>query len=213
MQTPASPLHTLRGRYRIPALAFLLLFGSVSLASLWQGYTATPVNLMYIHDDAHVLNQDRVVRAADGVGYNIDLYTFDGNAGDLTALLRARVSTQQVGTVVIAIDTRHKRLAIRDNGSIPDHPVSFNRSQYQAAQRAFQATVATHDFTAATVAVLQELSKAASANRIQTSLPWLGAMLLVLGLVGTLLVLLVIPKGAVRSAGACESDLRSTPLG
>lgn len=215
MQIPVSIVGQLRGRYRFPALVLLVLFGSASLTFLWHASTATPVNLLYIYDTAHVLNQDRVVQAAGGVGYNVDLYTtktLSGNANALTAFCRAHVSTSQVGTVVIVIDTRRERVSIQDNGRIPQNPVSFKPGQYQAAQRAFQMALAKEDFTAATVALLQELSKAASTNRIQTSLPWWGAMLFDLVLVVTLLVLLFLPDRERRSGATCESNHRLTLL-
>jgi len=215
MRIPVSIVSQLRGRYRFPALVLLVLFGSASLAFLWHASTATPVNVLYIYDTAHVLNQDRVTQAAGGVGYNVDLYTtntLSGNANALAAFCRAHVSTSQVGTVMIVIDTRRERLAIQDNGRVPENTVSFKLSQYRAAQRAFQKALAKEDFTAATVALLQELSKAASTNRTQTSLPWWGAMLLDLVLVGTLLLLLFLPDRGRRGGATCESNHRLTLL-
>jgi hypothetical protein len=215
MQTPVSIVSQIRGRYRYHALVLLVLFGSASLAFLWQASTASPVNLLYLYDTAHVLNQDRVIQAAGGVGYNVELYTtstLSGNADALAAFCRAHVTTSQVGTVVIVIDTQRARLAIQDNGHVPENPVSFKPGQYQAAQRAFQKALSKEGFTAATVALLQELSKATSANRLLTSLAWWGAMLLDLVLVGTLLVLLLLPDRGRRSGATCESNHRLTLL-
>jgi hypothetical protein len=212
MQTAISILNQLRGRYRILSLAFLLLFGCASLVFLWHGYTAAPVNLLFIHDDAHVLNQQRVIQAAGGVGYNIDLFTLDGNAGDLAAFPRTHVSTPLVGTVVIVIETRHKRLVLQGNGSVPNNPVSFTTPQYQAAQKAFQATIGKSTFTAATVAVLQELSKAAASNRFLPSLPWLVGLLIDFVLTGLLIGVLLFPGQGDRETAAPLRDLHTTPL-
>src|SRR5438105_3741290 len=107
MQPPVSIVSRIRGRYRLPALVFLVLFGSASLAFLWHASTASPVNLLYLYDTAHVLNQDRVILAAGGVGYNVELYTtstLSGNADALAAFCRAHATPSQFGTVVIVID-------------------------------------------------------------------------------------------------------------
>jgi len=216
MQPPVAIVSQLRGRYRPLALVFLALLGSASLALLWHASTAAPVNWMYIQDAARVLNQDRVTQAGGGLGYSIDLYTtntFSGNAGALAAFCRAHISTSRVGTVVIVIDTRQGRVAIQDNGKTAENPVSLNPRQYREAQRAFQKTLAGGDFTAATVALLQELSHSSSADRRLASLPWWGAMLLDLVLVCALLVFLFLPERCGWSGATCERDLRSTPLG
>ena len=205
MQPVSTRLRTLRERHRHSAIAVLLLLGSLSLAFLWQGYSATPVNLLYLHDDAHVLDQNRVVAAALGVGYNIDLYTFDGHAGSTPPLLVGRASVYQVGTVVMLIDTRHRSLDIRDNGRVSNNPVSFTRGQYQSAQRAFQAALPAHGFTVATVAALRQLARDAASNRLLPSLPWLVGMLLDFCLCGSLLVYLLLPQTAGRGSAPCES--------
>jgi hypothetical protein len=211
-KTTLLTLSLLRGRYRILTLAFLMVFGCASMAFLWHGYTATPVNLLFIQDEAHVLNQERVIQAANGVGYNIDLFTLDGNAGDLVAFSRAHVSTPLVGTVVIVIDTRHKQLVLQGNGSMPNNPVSFTAPQYHAAQKAFQATISKGDFIAATVAVLRELSKAAASNRFLPSLRWLVGFLLDFVVTVLLIGALFFPRRGGRETAVPLSDLRTMPL-
>lgn len=212
MQKAIAILNQLRGRYRLLSLAFLVLWGCTSLGVLWQGYTATPVNLLFIQDDAHVLNQERVIQAAGGVGYNIDLITLDGNAGDLAAYSRGHVSTPQVGTVMIVIDTQHKQLVLQGNGSVPNNPVSFTAPQYATAHKAFQASIGTGDFTAATVAVLRVLAKAAASNRFLPSLPWLVGFLLDFVVTGLLIGVLLFPGLVVREPAAPRPELNTTPL-
>ncbi len=181
MHIPARSLRSLG------ATAILLAAVSVLLLAL-QGYaelTDPHVNLMNIHDDAHVLNQDRVIQAADGVGYNIDLYTtgtFTGDAAALAAFAHGRFTTHQRGMLVLVVDTLHRRLAIQDNGMVPTTPVSFSGSQYRAAQDAFRAAMAAHDFTTATAAALQALAHANSANRTQAYLSLMRTILIFIGL-------------------------------
>jgi hypothetical protein len=215
MQTPVSIVRQIRGRYRWHALVLLVLLGSISLALLWHAQADSPVHFLSLYDNAHVLNQDRVIQAVDGVGYNIELYTtstLSGNADALAAFCRAHITTSRVGTVVIVIDTRRARLAIQDNGHVPENPVSFTPGQYQAAQRAFQKALARGGFTAATVALLQELSQAAAANKLPTLLAWRGAMLLDFVLFATLLVFLLLPGREKPSTATCESNHRLTLL-
>jgi hypothetical protein len=215
MQRLVSIGRQLRGRYRPFACVAIVLLGSLALTMLWHDATATPAHWIYIQDDAAVLNQDRVIQAAGGVGYNIDLYTSNTLPGDATALAafcRAHVPASQQGTVVIAIDTRNAALAIQDNGPTPENPVSFKPGQYQAAQRAFQQGLTGGNFTAATVALLQELSRAASTNRVRPALPWWGAMALVPVLVGALLALLFLPERDGQVAPTCTRYRRLTLL-
>ena len=203
MHTTTSIVSRIRGRYRIHALVLVVLFGSASLALLWHASTASRVEWMYIQDDARVLNQGRLLQAAAGVGYSIDLYTtstFSGNTSALAAFCRRHIPASRVGTVAIIIDTRQGRVAVQDNGHAPENPVSFTPNQYEAAQRAFQTALARGGFTAATAALLQELSRSSWANRRLASLPWWGAMLLDFALMGTLLVLLSFPDRRRKDA-------------
>ena len=208
MQILISIVSQIRKRYRFHALVLLVLLGSGSLALLWHTSTGSSVHLLSIYDAAHVLIQDRVAQASDRVGYNVELFTTDtlsGNENTLDAYCRAHVSTSQVGTIVIVIDTRNTHLAIQDNGPVPENAVSFKPSQYLAAKRAFLKTLPEGGWTLATVALLQDLSEAATMNRYLFSLPWRGAMVLDFAFVATLLVLLFLPdRERRREAGGRE---------
>src|SRR5438270_545456 len=83
-------------------------------------------------------------------------------------------------------------------------PVSLSPGQYQEAQRVFQRSLGRGDFTAATVALLQALSRSTSVNRRPASLLWWGAMLLDFVLVCTLFVLLLLPNKDRQGGATCE---------
>ena len=130
-----------------------ILAVGIALCLLFATTLMALANTVYIGDAAHVLDQNQVKDAASKLPDPVSIYTtstFNGTTTQFDQQARSHITNPN--TIVIAIDTTHRHLAIVGGSNVP-----LSSSQYQDAVTAFKNNFKGGDYTAATVATLNTL--------------------------------------------------------
>src|SRR2546429_3620188 len=130
-----------------------ILAVGIALCLLFATTLMALANTVYIGDAAHVLDKNTVKGAAAKLPDPVSIYPASTSNGTTTQFdQQARSHITNPNTIVIAIDTTHRHLAIVGGSNVP-----LSSSQYQDAVTAFKNNFKGGDYTAATVATLNTL--------------------------------------------------------
>ncbi len=131
------------------ALCLMLILSAVAFA-----------NVVEIHDQANVLDQNQVQRAAASLADPIRIYTvpsYNGTSSDFDKEAVKDINTPQ--TIVIAINTSAHHLYIAGGRN-----AGLTSSDYNNAVTAFKNSFGNNNYTAATIAAINSLRDALNRN-------------------------------------------------
>lgn len=144
-----------------------------------------------ISDQAGVLNQSQVRKAASALGYPVSIYTVNGFSGSTQQFDQraANILGNHKNMIVIAIDTNRRYLVVRSGPDVP-----LTNTDATNARQAFASSFNGGDYTAATVSCLNSLKSSLATQKAtnggsNNNTSWLrvGSCLLGLLVIGGLL--------------------------